>query len=69
MEFLKHLGSNSSLTLLLLFSLIILLLEHKMSEFNLDSLLDGTLDALADLPEFKPFPAGTYRSRKGRKED
>lgn len=28
--------------------------------FNLDSLLDGTLDALADMPEFKPFPPGTH---------
>lgn len=32
-----------------------------MSEFNLDNLLDGTLDDLADLPEFKPFPVGTHR--------
>lgn len=30
-------------------------------EFNLDALLDGTLDDLADLPEFKPFPVGSYR--------
>ena len=30
-------------------------------EFNIDSLLDGTLDDLADMPEFKPFPAGTHR--------
>jgi hypothetical protein len=29
--------------------------------FDIDSLLDGTLDDLADLPEFRPFPAGTYR--------
>lgn len=28
---------------------------------DLDALLDGTLDDLADLPEFKPFPAGTHR--------
>lgn len=34
--------------------------ETIMSEFNLDSLLDGTLDDLADLPEFKPFPVGTH---------
>lgn len=27
---------------------------------DLDSLLDGTLDDLADLPEFKPFPAGAH---------
>ena len=32
-------------------------------EFNIDSLLDGTLDDLADLPEFRPYPAGTYRLR------
>ncbi len=29
--------------------------------FNMDSLLDGTLDDLADAPEFKPFPAGTHK--------
>jgi hypothetical protein len=27
---------------------------------NIDSLLDSTLDSLADLPEFKIFPAGAY---------
>lgn len=33
-----------------------------MSEtFNIDSLLDGTLDDLADVPEFKPFPAGAHK--------
>lgn len=34
-----------------------------MSEINMniDALLDGTLDDLADLPEFKPFPPGTHR--------
>ena len=34
-----------------------------MSEanFNLDNLLDATLDDLEDLPEFKPFPVGTHR--------
>ena len=32
-----------------------------MSEFNIDSLLDGTLDDLADKPEFRPFPVGTHR--------
>lgn len=33
-----------------------------MSEINmnLDALLDGTLDDLADMPEFKPFAAGTH---------
>ena len=29
---------------------------------DIDSLLDGTLDDLADLPEFKPFPAGATRA-------
>lgn len=28
---------------------------------DLDSILDATLDDLADMPEFKPFPAGTHR--------
>jgi hypothetical protein len=31
------------------------------NNFDLDALLDGTLDDLADLPEFRPFPAGTHR--------
>jgi hypothetical protein len=31
------------------------------AEFNLDSLLDGTLDDLADMPEFRPYPVGTHR--------
>lgn len=31
--------------------------------FDINNLLDGTLDDLADLPEFKPFPPGTYRVR------
>jgi hypothetical protein len=31
------------------------------SAFNMDSILDGVLDDLADLPEFKPFPAGTHK--------
>lgn len=30
-------------------------------DVNMDSLLDQTLDALADAPEFKPFPAGTHK--------
>jgi hypothetical protein len=29
--------------------------------FNMDALLDGTLDALKDMPEFKPFPKGAHR--------
>jgi hypothetical protein len=28
--------------------------------FDVDAMLDGTLDDLADLPEFKPYPAGTH---------
>lgn len=28
--------------------------------FDVDALLDGTLDDLADMPEFKPFPVGTH---------
>lgn len=36
--------------------------ETIMSEnFNLDSLLDGTLDDLADMPEFRPYPPGTHK--------
>ena len=31
-----------------------------IENFDLDALLDGTLDDLADIPEFKPFPAGTH---------
>lgn len=30
---------------------------------SLDDLLDGTLDDLADVPEFKPFPAGAHKLR------
>ena len=28
---------------------------------DIDNILDGTLDDLADLPEFKPFPPGAHR--------
>ena len=28
--------------------------------FNIDALLDGTLDDLKDIPEFKPYPAGAH---------
>ena len=28
---------------------------------DIDGLLDATLDDLADMPEFKPFPAGAHR--------
>jgi hypothetical protein len=31
------------------------------SSFDIDSMLDGVLDDLADAPEFKPFPAGTHK--------
>lgn len=31
--------------------------------FDMASLLQGTLDDLADMPEFKNFPAGTHRCR------
>lgn len=30
---------------------------------DIDALLDGTLDDLADLPEFKPFPVGAHRCK------
>ena len=30
-------------------------------EFDLDSLLEGTLDDLADIPESRPYPAGTHQ--------
>jgi hypothetical protein len=32
-----------------------------MSNSDLDSLLDTTLDDLEDLPSFKPFPAGAHQ--------
>jgi hypothetical protein len=32
------------------------------TEFNIDNILDGTLDDLADMPEFKPFPVGTHKA-------
>jgi len=28
--------------------------------FDINAMLDGTLDDLADLPEFKPYPVGTH---------
>ena len=42
---------------------------NTQTEFNLDSLLDGTLDDLADLPEFRPFVPGTYRVNFNFKAD
>lgn len=32
-----------------------------MSEFNIDSLLDNTLDALAELPEMRPYIPGAHQ--------
>jgi hypothetical protein len=32
-----------------------------MSEINMDSLLDASLDDLADMPEFGTYPAGTHK--------
>jgi hypothetical protein len=32
-----------------------------MSEFNIESLLEGTLDELADAPTFEPFHVGAHR--------
>lgn len=37
-----------------------LMAEAKETEFNVDALLDGTLDDLADLPAFEPYRAGTH---------
>lgn len=31
------------------------------ANFDINAILEGTLEDLADLPEFKPFPAGTHR--------
>ena len=31
------------------------------NDFNLDALLDGTLDDLADVPGFQTFPVGTHK--------
>lgn len=36
--------------------------EQQAAAFNLDTLLDGTLDDLADAPEFRPYPAGTHKA-------
>jgi hypothetical protein len=35
--------------------------QAQNQDFNLDNLLEGTLDDLADFPEFRPYPAGTHR--------
>lgn len=34
---------------------------NNAANFDLDALLDGKLEDLADLPEFKPFPVGTHK--------
>ncbi len=34
----------------------------------LDDLLDGTVDDLADMPQFKPFPVGSYQLKLGFEE-
>jgi hypothetical protein len=34
-----------------------------MSNDKLDDLLDGTLDDLADIPEFKPYPDGVHQTQ------
>ena len=31
------------------------------ADFNIDDILDGTLDDLADLPEFKSYPPGVHK--------
>ena len=36
-------------------------MSNSNPSFDINSILDGTLDDLADMPEFKPFPAGTHR--------
>lgn len=36
--------------------------QTSAAAFDMDSLLDGTLDDLADAPEFKPFPTGTHKA-------
>ncbi len=39
------------------------------TQFNLDSILDGTLDDLADLPEYRPFVPGVYKLMFGFEVD
>ena len=34
--------------------------QAQVNTSSIDSLLDGTLDDLADIPEFKPFPVGAH---------
>jgi len=35
-------------------------MSEAQTEFNMDALLDGTLDDLADIPGFEPFRRGTH---------
>ena len=34
--------------------------QNNAPAFDMNSLLEGTLEGLSDLPEFKPFPAGSH---------
>ena len=36
-------------------------MTDKTVNMDVDALLDGTLDDLADMPEFKPYPVGMHR--------
>ena len=36
-------------------------MSEAKQEVNVDEILDGTLDDLADIPEWKPYPAGGHR--------
>jgi len=36
-------------------------MSNANQDFDVDALLDGTLDDLADLPEFRPYIPGTHR--------
>jgi hypothetical protein len=51
----------TSFTLSLTFKDLEMSTAQNQTPVDIDSLLDGTLDDLADVPEFKPFPAGAHR--------
>lgn len=36
-------------------------MSDKQINMDIDTLLDGTLDDLADMPEFRPFPTGIHK--------
>jgi hypothetical protein len=36
--------------------------QAQNQDFDINSLLDGTLNDLKDLPEFRPLPVGSYRA-------